>query len=357
MTEIKNRTQDKTKSKRGRKPRGLQAKFRRETFSTHQYWNITYTERYSHGEEKDFRIFIRAKSYKSAKQILLLRLQEDDPKIKLKAVMGFMFHKDYKSDNGKRLGLKEWQQIRDAAFPNVSNTLFKLFLPRPEWKSNRFNATDVEHLKTIGFKTGDENWSKIHRKGKTLPIHEREGKIWVGHEWVEWDKGDMERTKNRIISALILHNNVRKKAAKELGIDRNPLYRIMSRVKGIDWSKEYPCEKNKPPRVPREQRSATQKRVMKERMAQGHVPFSHLTEEQKQKKYEAMCAAFKNKREKFTNEFVPKAKEALSLNNNSRKLAADHLGMKRPLFSKWLNKTKHIVNWSKEYPNSYIKNK
>ena len=58
--------------KRGRKPKSLQAKFRAKTFQFHQYWNIGYTERYKNGEEQDFKTFIRAKSFASAKKILKL---------------------------------------------------------------------------------------------------------------------------------------------------------------------------------------------------------------------------------------------------------------------------------------------
>ena len=66
-----------------------------------------------------------------------------------------------KSKITKTLGLKEWEQIKNSAFPNSSNTVFKFHVPRPDWKSNRFNATNYEQLKGIGFKKGKDNWSML----------------------------------------------------------------------------------------------------------------------------------------------------------------------------------------------------
>lgn len=343
--------------KRGRKKLNIQTKARRQHFNFHQYWNISYTERYIDGTEKDFKTFIRAKSYALAKDVLTRRLKEDDPDIKLKAVQGFMFHNNYKSDTGKTLGIEEWEQIKNSAFPNSSNTIFKFNVPRPDWKSNRFNSTDHEHLKTIGFKKGKDNWSTIHRKGKSLAYELREGKVWVGYEWRDWDKHEMEDVKKRVISALILHNNNRSKAAKELGMNRNSLYKLMSRIVGVDWNEEYPIVRLPPPRVSKEQRSATQKRVMAEKMKTGYIPFSNLTEEQKIKKSKNLKATWEKRRIKKLNEFIPLAKKALANCNNSRSKAANMIGIKKGLFSKMMAQTKHLVNWSKDFPNNYLNNR
>ena len=76
----------------------------------------------------------------------------------------------------------------------------------------------------------------------------------------------MRQTKNRIITALVLNNNNRKKAAEYLNIGRTTLYKLMARCETKDWwNTEYPIEKRVPPRVSREQRSATQKLVMEKR--------------------------------------------------------------------------------------------
>ena len=64
----------------------------------------------------------------------------------------------------------------------MSAILYLSFFPRPELVSNRFNATDLEHLQTIGFKTGDENCLKFTEKGTHLFMKEkvRFGLVKVG---------------------------------------------------------------------------------------------------------------------------------------------------------------------------------
>lgn len=225
--------------------KNIQAKFRKENFCTDQYWNINYTEQYAKGDESDFKTFIKARSYESAKHILKKRLAEDDSTIKIKAVQGFMFHKDYKNSKNLKIRSKEWDQIRSASFPNQNNVLYKLEIERAEHKTNRFNKTDYTHLKSIGFKKGAQNWSHIHRKGKSLPLKDRDGMIYVG-KWISWDKDIMNTTRQRLINALIYTDGNRSKGAKHLGISRTQLYNLMAKFPQIDWAKEYPTTSRLP---------------------------------------------------------------------------------------------------------------
>jgi len=331
------------------KRRSIQKKFRSQKFDTHQYWNLHYTEREPNGSEKDYAVFIKAKSYELAKSILIQKSGEDNPDIKIKAIQGAMFHKTYRDDNG-RLTTERWAQIREASFPNIANVLYKKYLPRAEGKWNRFSYP--RSLAHIGFKKGDQNWSRIHRKGKTLAPELREGKIWKGDKWVDWDKDDMLKTKNLIINALILNDGHRSNTAKHLGLDRNNLYKIMNRIPNIDWNKEYPPPKpfaNAKP-VCRELRSKIQKRVMAERMANGEVPFSKLTDEQRDRRRTNAMKAKSEQREAAIRKNVPIIRDALEKNNNIRAKAADYLNVKTSWLYKWMFKTKHVIDWSKEYP-------
>lgn len=337
-----------------------QYRARRKTYQVHQYWNINYTEKYSDGSEKDFKTFIKAKSYAFAKEILLKRLKEDDPNIKIKAVQGFLFHKGYKTKGKQGLKIIDWELIRKAAFPNQNNALFKHEIPRPEHKTNRFNSTDYEHVKKIGFKSGEENWSKIHRKGKILPLGERSHMIFKG-KWIPWDKTSRENTRREIIDALIRAKNVRQNAAKILKISRNKLYKLMSRFPEVDWDKEYPkpnpFENARKPDP--EVMSEAGKKAMKKRMDNGEVPFN-LTPEQEKKRRESRLKHTilqRKAREERLKSQIPLVKEALEACDNKRNKAAEYLGWKVSYLSKFMRLSKHMVNWSQEYPNSNIAKK
>lgn len=340
-----------------KRKKNIQHQARREEFQVHQYWNINYTEQYSNGAEKDFKTFIKAKSYFFAKEILLKRLREDDPQIKIKAIHGFLFHKNYKTKGKQGLKIVDWDLIRKAAFPNQNNALFKHEIPRSKEKTNRFNSTNLEHVKSIGFKSGEENWSTINRKGKILPIDERSHMIFKG-KWIPWDKASRDNTRREIIGALIKAKNVRQKAAKILNISRNKLYKLMSRFPEINWNKEYPPPKpfknaRKPdPKV----LSEALKKSMKKRMENGEVPFN-LTPEQAEKRDIGRQKAYvrqRKAREERLNSQIPLIKEALEACGNKRAQAAEYLGWKVSYLSKIMRLTKHIVNWSNEYPNPSI---
>lgn len=337
-----------------KKRSSCQKKFRSKTFPFDQYWNINYTEKYSDGVEKDFKTFIRAKSYDSAKKTLIKKLKKDDPLIKVKAIQGFMFHGNYKIQANRKLSFENWEQIKKASFPNYNNVLFKKEIIRKEGYTNRFNKTDLDHILSIGFKSGKENWSHINRKGKTRALEDRKGMIYKGH-WVKWDKEEMNAVKEKMIEALTNNNNVRLKASKEMGISRNLFYSYMKRIYTVDWNKEYPFPKQKPPILPTKIRSSIQKKTMKKLMSNGHIPFSNLTEEQEKRKIENSKKTKAKKRDFFYNEIIPKIKNALPKFNNSRIKTAKYLGLTYSHLCKILVTSKKLykINWTNEYPTKY----
>lgn len=338
-----------------RQPKNIQAKFRKEQFRTDQYWNINYTEQYQDGVELDFKTFIKARSYQSAKHFLKKRIAEDDPTTKVKAVQGFMFHKDYKNANNLKIRVKEWEQIRAASFPNQNNVLYKLEIERAAGKTNRFNQTDYDHIKSIGFKKGKGNWSHINRKGKTLAPADREGMIYQG-KWIPWDKSIMDSTRQDLIDSLIKTEGNRAKAADFLGMSRTKFYNLMAKFPKINWNKEYPPPKpfSTARKASREVRSKVQKEVMKKKMAEGFEPFplSKIDDKKRRDKIKQTKCDGKQKR---LNGLIPRIKGALDQNNNSRKGAAEHLGMKRSYLAKAMWQTKHIVDWLKDYPTPFYR--
>ena len=335
-----------------KKSQSIQKEFRNTVFQYHQYWSISYTEKYTDGVEKDFTTFIKAKSYALAKHLLVTRLREDNPELQVKAIQGFMMHKDFKPRIKNKLGVKEWEQIRSASFPNIHNVIFKHEVPRPEGYSNRFNKTNHEHIKTIGFKKGKDNWNTNNKTGTILPQKDRADFIYIGR-WVKWDKALRNHTKNEILAALIKNDNNRSHAAKDLGYSRNKLYTLMKRFPEIDWAKDYPPPKMVPPRISTKQRSEIQKKTMKKRMAKGEVPFSTLTLAQDKARLQKIRDTKKIQREKNYDYWEPRLKEALEECGNSRKKAAKMLGIKYSYISKLMRKMNNRVNWAEEYPTPY----
>ena len=154
---------------------------------------------------------------------------------------------------------------------------------------------------------------------------------------------------------MILSDGHRSNAAKHLGLDRNSLHRIMSRISDIDWNKEYPPPKpfaNAKP-VCRKLRSKIQKKVMAERMANGEVPFSKLTDEQRDRRRTNAIKAKSEQREAAIRKNIPIIRDALEKNNNIRAKAANYLNVKPSWLYKWMIKTKHVINWSKDHPSPY----
>ena len=135
----------------------------------------------------------------------------------------------------------------------------------------------------------------------------------------------------------------------------------MERFPEMDWNKEYPPPKpfensRKPdPKV----LSEAQKKCMKKRMQDGETPFK-LTPKQEKKRQEGISrhlARQRKSREERLRSKIPLIKNALEACDNKRAKAAEYLGWKVSYLSKAMRMTKHIVNWSKEYPNSYISKK
>lgn len=342
--------------KRGRKAKNRQKVYRSTIYSFDQYWNINYTEIYKNETEKDFKSFIKSNSYENAKNILRKKMLEGG--VKVKSVQGFMFHAGYKGSNNRKLTFENWNQIKMASFPNENDFLFKVEIDRPEGYSNRFNKTNHEHLRTIGFKGGPNSYSSIHRKGKHLPIEKRMGKKWTGATWVDWDKKEMELVEVRITEALLACDNNRFKASIYLKMGRTQLYKLMKRTKGLDWwNKEFPIKKSPPPRVSKEKRSATQSKVMKRMMAEGHIPFGNLTQEQEEKKIKNRNASKKKKTKKRLDYWKPKIIEALSKCSNSRVKTAKYLEIKISYLKKIMIETKHEINWSVEFPTKHYRPK
>ena len=342
----------------GRKKNNSQYHFSKKTFLYNQFWIVYYTEVHKSGEQQDFATFIKAKSHELCGLILKKKVKEDNPNVKIKSLRIFMLHKDFISKGSKKLGPVDWSYVHRSCFPNLNNFLFKHPLERKEGYDHRGGKTNLEHLKTIGFKKGQPNYSTLYRKGKSLPLTERKGKIWNGDRWIKWNREEMRNTKNEIIEALILNENNRTKAAESINMSKHKFYKLMHRCDTREWwNTNYPAAKRIPPKASREERSATQKRVMAERKLNGTFKLPNHTPELEAKRVNAVRHYKKVFSEEHNKIIIPKIKKSLSENHNIRSLAARSIGVKVSTFRNWIKKTQHLVNWQEEYPSEYDSNR
>ena len=125
----------------------------------------------------------------------------------------------------------------------------------------------------------------------------------------------------------------------------------MSKFPQIDWNKEYPTPKpfSTAKKASFELRSKVQKEVMRKQIAKGFKPFP-LSKEDDKKRREKINATKRAQREERLRGFIPRVKKALRENGNSRKKAAESLGVKTSYLSKLMRQTKGQVDWSKEFP-------
>ena len=182
-------------------------------------------------------------------------------------------------------------------------------------------------------------------------------------KWVEWSEEEREQKKNEIIDALNQAGNIRWKASKILGFkDRNFLYKWFKKFPEVDWSNEYPPPRPpKPPKMSKEDASERSRKGWSTMKKNGTTPFGgkSFSPEANKKRAESLKNRAKKIRIKKLKKLEPSIRRALSLNNNSRKDAAEYLNMKPATLSKYLHlmKKEMGINWTKEYPTCHANDK
>ena len=138
--------------------------------------------------------------------------------------------------NNLKISINDWGHIQSASFPNSANILFKYYIKRERSKTNRFNSS--KGTKHTTFKKGHTQYSAY------IPP-EADKPYWIySGKWKPWPKKEREALKEKIILALSLNGNCRKKAAEVLGYSRRHFYKILdNKFVEINWSKDYPSPK------------------------------------------------------------------------------------------------------------------
>ena len=140
-------TQPKTKN-----PSKLQQWFRKKKWGIDQYWKITYTLYVDNSEEKDYVSVIKARSFDLAKDFLFKKIKQDDHYLKIKNLRGYMFHPNYSFErSGNKsvnlINMKDWENIRNCAYPNENNHLFKMVVKiRSEEEITERNNQKIKNL-------------------------------------------------------------------------------------------------------------------------------------------------------------------------------------------------------------------
>jgi len=221
-----------------------QADARRYRFPVAQYWSINFGIEDNTGAKSFYSCIIKAKSLYWAKRIITSKIKEDMPSSKVKfSGHSYWIHKNYHMmrNGNRKLTVEDWDDIRGAAFPNADNTLFKV--PWVNYRARSLSPSQLADLKKKGFQPGKENWSHKFRKGTSLPLDKRAHKIYRG-TWVDWDSEERALEKDRLIRALVKHDNSRSEAARYLGYNRNKIYHLFSKFAEVNWEKDYPPRKS-----------------------------------------------------------------------------------------------------------------
>jgi hypothetical protein len=112
------------KYKRKFSEKKFQLKCASKKFSYSQYWSVSYIHLNSSGVKKKFKCIILARSADSAKRIFTLKCLENDSDSRILNLKISMLHAN-SLINGKKISIQNWFDIRNCAFPNELNILFK----------------------------------------------------------------------------------------------------------------------------------------------------------------------------------------------------------------------------------------
>jgi hypothetical protein len=336
---------------------------RKHTFQHNQYWCLVYTECYKGGKERDFKIFVKARSSDLALNILMLRLQEDDTFLKVRSVTTSIVHDCWHvGDLGRKLSVKEWESIRNVSFPNDWNRIFKFEKKRTKDQFNRFNVPHKtlpkEHNRK--FQKASKKMVEKYLVGSFKPACPKLRKICYSDEYCEnssrrrgyaslqnKDHKEMELAYLKKIMKKY-HGNVNWaadatsiSAETPIGVEsaRRSLRNALKRFPEVDWHKEFPltrrrvCEKNAMDNP--ESRAKLSQSLRKI----GHKPPPNIKGTEQYKKWRASSdATWKVKKAKLYSDWKKRLAEALRKHNNKRLEASGELGISKPHFSRLLRR-------------------
>ncbi len=96
----------------------------KKTFPYSQYWKVSYSCLFPKGNSIKFKSVIIARSEANAKKFLFKKIKEDTPDLEVSGIRISMFDKSTLI-RGKKISTLNWLDIKNSAFPNELNVLFK----------------------------------------------------------------------------------------------------------------------------------------------------------------------------------------------------------------------------------------
>lgn len=96
----------------------------KKTFPYSQYWQVSYSYLSPQGDLIKSKSVIIARSEANAKIFLLRKMKEDEPKIEILDINISMFDSSTLI-RGKKISVLNWLDIKNSAFPNELDILFK----------------------------------------------------------------------------------------------------------------------------------------------------------------------------------------------------------------------------------------
>ena len=319
-----------------------QKKSRREKFSSDRYWCVSYTERSKHGDERDFKTIIKARSANLAVQILTDRLKEDADFSKVITPLPSLIHKKWNIRAfNKPLTVSQWAALRAVSFPNDRNKVFKFEKERQEGQINRYNTRqgELSDQRKAVLQTQATALAKEYIKNTFKPLcpelaaecnkstHVKAHKLRKGFASLT---NDEHRNKERAFLRALMEKcgGNRQYAADTAGVTRTVLHRALKRFnKEVDWKKEYPLTYTRP--VPNSMACPKARQKLSESLKKsGHKPPPVNKGTPQYKKWKkSITARWDEKSAEILDQWKPKITTALRENDHHRKNSASSLGI------------------------------
>jgi len=317
-----------------KKRKNIQFKSSRKKFAHNQYWVLHYTECYKDKSERDFKVFLKAKSAKLALEILDLKLSENKNFSKRKASHIYILHKKYGKHSVGSSRIVFWDAVRSTAFPNEFDKLFKIEKKRFEGQIGRRNWSPPKN-----YKKSDEEIrvfieaGREHNRNKTKNWFSALSKYGKSHSdrRGRTNYNDSEVAKKELESILFVMDGTKGNVnhAKDiLRISHRSLMNRMIFFEEIDWKKRYPNPPSRDPVYDPDKLEMGKIKALETRKKNGNLMPSNLKDPKVRKKM--LETRKKNNKIRLAlrlEKLKPKLEESLKRNNHLLKSVAKEFGV------------------------------